>query len=104
MNDNNNYDGFTNRATWIVNLAYEAIFTELAEGQEWDDMECLADVMEDQVNNLEYDTLDVNTIVKDAVGEYLEKVNWEEIAQRYINSISEKDRSKIVQIVDSLSK
>jgi hypothetical protein len=98
------YNDWTNKQTWNINMSYEAIFTDMAEEQEWDDVHQLADAFEALVNDREYDSLTVSSLAKDAVGEYLELVNWEEIAEHYFEGhISEQDREKIIKIVDSLS-
>ena len=105
MNDTK-CNGWANKETWNIDLRYEAVFTEMAEEQEWDDVDCLADAMEAVVvvNELDYDTLDVKSFAKEVVGEYLERVDWVEIAEKYfVGSISEEDEDKIEQIVDSLS-
>ena len=103
MNDTK-CNGWSNKETQNIDLRYEAIFTDMAEEQEWDDVHHLADTFEAVVNELDYDTLDVKSFAKEVVGEYLERVDWVELAEKYfVGSISEEDEDKIKQIVDSLS-
>jgi hypothetical protein len=103
MNDTK-CNGWSNKETWTIDLRYEAVFTDMAEEQEWDDVHHLADGFESVVNELDYDTLDVKSFAKEVVGEYLERVDWVEIAEKYfVGSISEEDKDKIEQIVDSLN-
>lgn len=98
------YNGWTNKQTWNINMSYHAIFTDRAEEKKWDDVHHLADAFEALVNEQEYDNLNVSSLAKEAVGEYLERVDWVEIAQHYFEGyISEEDSENIIKIVDSLA-
>lgn len=77
------YNGWTNKETWNVNMMFEEIFSNMAEEQTWDDVDRLADAFENVVNELEYDILSVRSFAKDCVGQYLNQVNWVEIAEHY---------------------
>lgn len=55
----------------------------MAEDQEYDDVHHLADSFESLVNELEFETLQENTLAWEAVGEYLNRVDWEELADHY---------------------
>ena len=104
MNDTR-HNGWKNKETWNTNLMYEAIFTEMAEEQKWENVYHLADAFEALLDELEYDNLNVGSLAKDAVGYYLERVDWVELAERYfVDSISEEDKDKIEQIVNHLNK
>jgi len=81
---------------------YQGIFESMAEEQEYDDVYHMADSFEALVEELEFDNLKENTLVHNAVGEYLDQVNWVEIAQRYFAGfISEDDTSKLENIINS---
>lgn len=77
------YNGWTNRQTWNINLTYSEIFTNMCEEQEFDDLEHLADAFESIVDELESNDLKEGTLAHQAVGEYLDQVDWEEIAEHY---------------------
>jgi len=100
----NDYNGWTNEATWNINLRYEEIFADMAENQQdWDDVDHLADAYESMVNELEFDILPENSFAKEVVGKYLDHVNWVEIAETHFkNEISEEDYERIQDVVDSL--
>ena len=80
------FNGWTNKQTWNINLTYEEIFRSILEenidlSQDKEDIiEQAADAFESIVNELEFEPLKEGTIAHQAVGEYLEEVNWEEIA------------------------
>lgn len=77
------YNGWTNKQTWNINLTYEEIFRNMCEEQEFNDQDHLADAFESLVNELEFDGVTENTLAHQALGEYLNQVNWEEIAKHY---------------------
>jgi UDP-N-acetylmuramate-alanine ligase len=85
MMKNNDCNGWTNRQTWNINLQYGEIFTNMCEEHEYDDVDHLAEAFNDIVAELELNDLKVGTLAYQAVEEYLNQVNWEEIAEHYAN-------------------
>lgn len=83
----NDYNGWTNKQTWNINLTYGEIFTNMAEEQEYDDLEHMADSFEQLVNELEFEGLRSCSLAHQAVGDYLDAVNWEEIAQHIADDL-----------------
>jgi len=100
----NDYNGWTNEATWNINVRYEEIFADMAENQQdWDDVECLADAFQCLIDELEVDILPENSFSKEIVGKYLNEVNWTEIAEFHLkNEISDEDADLMQAIADSL--
>ena len=91
----NDYNGWTNKQTWNINLTYSEVFVTMAEEQEYDDVEHMADSFESLVDELEFNDLRVGTLAHQAVGEYLEQVNWEEIAGHYFEEKEEESEEDI---------
>lgn len=89
------YSGFTNKQTWNINLTYSEIFANMAEGQEYDDVEHMADSFESLVNELEFEGLRSCSLAHLAVGEYLDQVNWEEIASLYFEEKEEESEAEL---------
>jgi hypothetical protein len=79
----NEYNGWTNKQTWNINLTYGEIFNIVCEEQTFDDVEHLAEAFGDLVTSQEMDGLKEYSLAWQAVGEYLDQVNWEEIAEHY---------------------
>ena len=79
----NDYNGWTNKQTWNINLNYEEIFRNMCEEQQFDDVDHLAEAFEAIVDELECDGLKEGSLAQQAVGEYLNLVNWEEIAEHF---------------------
>jgi hypothetical protein len=79
----NEYNGWTNKQTWNINLTYQEIFTSMVEDQTFDDVDHLADAFESLVDELEFQVLKDGSLAHQAVGEYLDRVNWMEIAEHY---------------------
>ena len=77
----NDYNGWTNKQTWNINLTYGEIFANMCQEQEYDDVEHLADSFEQLVDELEFTGLREGSLAHQAVGEYLNQVNWTEIAE-----------------------
>ncbi len=82
---NEQYNGWTNKQTWNINLTYGEIFVNMCEEQTFDDVEHLAEAFGNLVAELEMDGLREYSLAWQAVGEYLDRVNWEEIAEHYAN-------------------
>ena len=79
MNDTT-YNGWTNRQTWNINLLYNDMFTTMCKEQTFDDVDHVADAFESVVNELEFEGLAAGSLAHQAVGEYLDQVDWMEIA------------------------
>ena len=77
------YNGWTNKQTWNINLMYSEIFSNMCEEQEYNDQDHVAEAFESIVNELEFDGVTENTLAWEALYEYLRQVNWEEIAKHY---------------------
>ena len=92
---NENYNGWTNKQTWNINLGYSEVFVNMAEEQEYDDLEHMADSFESIVNELEFEGLRSCSLAHQAVGEYLDRVNWEEIASHYFVEKEEESEEDI---------
>ena len=96
----NDYNGWTNKQTWNINLTYGEIFANMCEEQTFDDVEHLADAFESLVNELEFESLNFGSLAHQAVGEYLDLVNWNEIADRYtedFNLFKEEDSEEDIK-------
>lgn len=91
----NDYNGWTNKQTWNINLSYGEIFANMAEEQEYDDCAHMADSFESLVNELEFEGLRSCSLAHQAVGEYLDQVNWEEIASHYFEEKEEESEEDI---------
>jgi hypothetical protein len=77
------YNGWTNKQTWNINLTYSEIFSNMCEEQEFNDLDHLAEAFENIVTELEFDGVTEHTLAHQALGEYLNQVDWEEIAKHY---------------------
>ena len=77
----NDYNGWTNKQTWNINLTYGELFTTMCEDQSFDDVDHLAEAFESMVDELEFQGLREGTLAHQAVGEYLDQVNWNELAE-----------------------
>ena len=91
----NEYNGWTNKQTWNINLNYSEVFVTMAEEQTFGDLECMADAFEALVDELEFNELRDGSLAHQAVGEYLNQVNWEEIAGHYFEEKEEESEEDI---------
>jgi hypothetical protein len=78
------YNGWTNKQTWNINLMYSEIFSNMCEEQEFNDQDHVAEAFESIVNELEFDGVTEHTLAHNALSEYLNQVNWKEIAECYV--------------------
>jgi hypothetical protein len=85
------YNGWVNKETWNINLVFEELFRNMAEEQTYDDIDHMADSFEQIVSELEFDRLKEYTLAHTAVGEYLDRVSWAEIASHYFVEEEEED-------------
>jgi len=72
------YNGWTNRNTWLINLH----FGGLLDGYKEDDIEITADfIKEIWLEHFELETKHLDVVVMDFLD--FEGINWEEIAEHY---------------------
>jgi len=83
MKNDTTYNGWTNKQTWNINLTYGEVFTSMCEEQQFDDVDHLAEAFESMVDELEFQDLRDGSLAHQAVGEYLNLVDWTEIAEHY---------------------
>ena len=77
------YNGWTNKQTWNINLMYGEIFSNMCEEQEFNDQDHVAEAFESIVNELEFDGVTEHTLAWQSLYEYLHQVDWKEIAEHY---------------------
>jgi hypothetical protein len=77
---NEEYNGWTNRETWLVNLHWGDIIAEVFEEI---DLATLADCIEEFVWERLDEELTTNSIFRDFID--LASVNWIELAEHYIS-------------------
>ena len=80
------FNGWTNRQTWNVSLIYEETFRSIIDERNITCTTQAANIFEAVVCELEFDGLKDGSLCQQAVGEYLDEVNWEEIAENYVNN------------------
>lgn len=80
---NQSYNGWSNKQTWNINLMYGEMFATMAEEQKYDDVEHMADSFEQIVNELEFEGLRSCSLAHQAVSEYLDRVDWQELAEHF---------------------
>lgn len=85
MNTNTTYNGWSNQQTWNVGLNYGEIFANMAEKQEFDDVDHLEDAFESIVFELEFENgnLPENGMARNIVETYLNQVDFRELAEHY---------------------
>lgn len=87
----NEVNGWSNKETWNIHMQYEEIFLNMVEEQKYDNVDHMADSFESLVNELEFEVLKENTLAYEAVGEYLNRVDWNEIAEQYYEEEEDTD-------------
>ena len=104
--DTQKYNGWTNYATWLVNLHFDGLdFTDDIEDGVFDDMDTdeirchvaswIQELVEshlDEVVNTD------NTFVTDLINFTIDEVDWHDIADHYVDDIKDelKDRELVV--------
>jgi hypothetical protein len=84
-------NGFTNHETWNINLMYEEVFINMAEEQEYEDLESMADFFKSLVEELEYEGVKPGSLAESLLRMYLHQVDWEEIAGHYFEEAVEEE-------------
>ena len=77
MEENKKYNGYTNYATWRVNL-------EILDGMEWEE-KTSAEALQDLVEEIVFEDSDINTLQSGYANAFLSDVNYYELA----NTINE---------------
>jgi len=72
------YNGYTNRETWLVNLHYGEFFQEVVS----DGQDLTADYMEDMFDDILART-EMNAMFRDMID--LGSVNWRELEELYVS-------------------
>ena len=103
--DTQKYNGWTNWATWMVNLHFDGLdFTDEIEDGTFDDMDkddirCrLASYIQEYVESYLEEVADTsNAFVSDLINGTIQDVDWHDIADHYVDDILEelKDRELI---------
>jgi hypothetical protein len=78
------YNGWTNRETWLVNLHFGDYFQEVAE----DGQQLMADYIEQTVWDL-FDEADIPPFFADMIN--LGIVNWRELSEHYVTEEQEQE-------------
>jgi hypothetical protein len=100
------YNGWSSKETWNINLMYEEIFVNMCEEQEFDDLDHLAEAFGSIVEELEFEPLKPGTLAHQAVGEYLYAINWMEIAEHYASDFDlfqEEEEEEVDEEVERLN-
>ena len=77
MQEDNKYNGYTNYATWRVNL-------EILDGMEWEE-KTSAEALKDLVEEIVFEGSDIDTLQSGYANAFLSEVNYYELA----NTINE---------------
>ena len=77
MKEDKTYNGYTNYATWRVNL-------EILDGMEWEE-KTSAEALQDLVEEIVFEDSDINTLQSGYANAFLSDVNYYELA----NTINE---------------
>ena len=72
MENNTKYNGYTNYATWRVNL-------EILDGTEWDEPTS-AEALQDMVEEIVFGDSDINTLQSGYANAFLSEVNYYELS------------------------
>ena len=81
------YCGWTNKQTWTIRVRFAGFFEEMSKNHNFSSVNTMADAFMNIVFGLEVDTLDICSFAREAVTDYLNLVNFEEIAGTYFKSV-----------------
>ena len=81
----NTYNGWTNKQTWNINLTYESFFIQVSKETEFESRSHMAEYFEYAVQEAEL-TESLSELARNLVSEYLDAVNWKEIAKHYFST------------------
>jgi hypothetical protein len=84
-----NCNGWSNSETWNINLRFEQIFKYMANVNNYKSLEAMAEAFENVVFELEFDNLEASDFVREIVDEYLNRVDFEEIAKHFFEEEKE---------------
>lgn len=87
---NEQYTTWTNTQTWNINLMYGETFEYMVEEHEYEDRDHVIDTFNNLVAELEFQGLREGSLAWQAVGEYLDRVDWEQLADHYFAKGSRK--------------
>ena len=103
--DTQKYNGWTNYATWMVNLHFDCLdFTDDVEEGMFDDMDAddirchVASWIEELVKSYLDESVDTNDcFVQDIINATINDVDWDDIADHYVDDILDavKDRELV---------
>ena len=93
--DTQKYNGWTNRATWLVNLHVDSLdFTDTVDDGTFDDMDkdsilgYVASYIQDVVESYLDEVVDTdNCFVQDLINTTINDVDWHDIADHYVDDI-----------------
>lgn len=90
---NNQYNGWTNYETWLLNLWYDDAFTDIAQELYNEHKELALDYLVEYIESYINDTIDDSTpsFQTDIVSNAIKLVNFEEIAQHYIDETDKEE-------------
>ncbi len=86
-----NCNGWSNSETWNINLRFEQIFKYMANVNNYKSSEDMAEAFENVVFELELGNLKASDFVREIVDEYLNEVDFEEIAGHFYEETEEEE-------------
>ena len=86
--------GWTNKQTWNINLMYGEIFANMVKEQKFDDLDHVMDSFRSLMDELEFQGLQEGSLAWQAVGEYLDRVDWEQLADHYFDKGLEEEEAE----------
>ena len=95
--DTQKYNGWTNYATWMVNLHFDSLdFSDEVESGQFDDMDAddirchVASSIQELVKSYLEEVVDTNNcFVADVINSTINDVDWHDIAEHYVDDIVE---------------
>lgn len=100
MNAPTTYNGWSNKQTWVIYSRFEETFYRMAEekkhGIVFNSVKHMAEAFENVVFEIELDNLKASDFVREIVDEYLNEVDFEEIAKHYYEESEEEESAELV--------